>query len=102
MTEVPSLSASAAEETAAISGRVFARTTGMTVAADCTRYRMRKARVGQRILAVFTDAGTPAGMILEEPTGWHVAFADGGALAHPVATFPQAVAAVETRAGITP
>ena len=86
-----------AELRAATAGRTFARTTGIQVAGTETRYRMRKARVGERVIEVYDTCHTLAAVVSEYPDGtWLADFVDGRD-AQIVASFPRAVELVEER-----
>jgi hypothetical protein len=60
------------EERAAVAGRTFARTQGLDVADNDTRYRMRKARVGARRVDVYSADGDRLAVLGETPYGWIV------------------------------
>jgi hypothetical protein len=88
----------AAEERAAIAGRVFAQGQLDDVAPDDTRFRMRRARVGNRELDVYDEQGTPLGILHQQPgrDGWLTLPAHGRA-GVTAPTFADAVASL--RAG---
>ena len=67
------------EQRAAVAGRTFARTEGMTVADDETRFRMRKARVGARIVDVHNAQGVKIGTATQGRDGWSLVDGDGNA-----------------------
>jgi hypothetical protein len=81
------------EERAAVAGAVFARTQGLVTTVDDMRYRMRKARVGARILDVYSAAGEQLGTLTEVVDEWVAMYANGAG-AGTAATFAAAVDAV--------
>lgn len=83
--------AATADSTSVVAGRTFARTQGVDVADTDARFRMRKARVGSRIVDVHDEQGQPRGTLTEDRAGWTVD--PSGARA---ADFPAAVAALDT------
>lgn len=87
-----------AEERAAVAGRVFAMGQLDDVTRDDTRFRMRRARVGNRELDVYDEQGTRLGILHQEPgrDGWLTLPAHGRA-GVTAPTFAAAVASL--RAG---
>ncbi len=62
---------------AAISGRVFALTRGLKVVDRDSRYRMRAARVGARVVDLHNDAGDYLATIIEAgELDWHATTSD--------------------------
>lgn len=88
----------AGEERAAVAGRTFARTEGMTVDDGETRFRMRKARVGARIVDVHNEQGDKIGTAAEDRDGWSLTGADGSDQGRAPA-FTNAVAVLDGAAG---
>lgn len=88
----------AAEERAAIAGRVFAQGQLDGVTPDDTRFRMRRARVGNRELDIYDEQGNRLGILHQEPgrDGWLTLPAHGRA-GVTAPTFAAAVASL--RAG---
>lgn len=61
----------ATQASRALSGRVYARTQGLVdITPDCARYRMIRARVGSRVVELYSDAGELLGTLAETAHGW--------------------------------